>query len=48
MTRDVAERRFAVAKLLNLMKRRHATLLYPARNTEHNQAVALRDHLQSR
>lgn len=37
----------AVAKLLRLAKKSHVTLLYSARDTEHNQAVALRDYLQS-
>ena len=37
-----------VTKLRDLMKKSHVTLLYSARDTEHNQAVALRDYLQSR
>ena len=38
----------AVAKLFSLAKKSHVTLLYSARDSEHNQAVALRDYLQSR
>ena len=37
-----------VTKLRDLMKKSHVTLLYSARDMEHNQAVALRDYLQSR
>ncbi|MDE2466307.1 MAG: DUF488 domain-containing protein [Alphaproteobacteria bacterium] len=37
-----------VAKLHDLIKTGHVTLLYSARDTEHNQAIALRDYLQSR
>ena len=37
-----------VAKLRDLTKEGHVTLLYSARDTEHNQAVALRDYLQPR
>ncbi len=36
-----------VAKLRSLTAKGRATLLYSARDTEHNQAVALRDYLES-
>ena len=36
------------AKVSDLVKKGHVTLLYSARDSEHNQAVALRDYLQSR
>jgi uncharacterized protein YeaO (DUF488 family) len=36
-----------VAKLRNFMKKGRVTLLYSARDEEHNQAVALRDYLES-
>lgn len=34
-----------VARLRDLMKKGHVTLLYSARDTQHNQAIALRDYL---
>jgi uncharacterized protein YeaO (DUF488 family) len=36
-----------VAKLRSLTAKGRVTLLYSARDTEHNQAVALRDYLES-
>jgi uncharacterized protein YeaO (DUF488 family) len=38
----------AVAKLLEQAEKGHLTLLYSARDTEHNQAVALREYLLAR
>ncbi len=38
----------AVAKLRALMKKGRVTLLYSARDTEHNQAVALSEYLARR
>lgn len=38
----------AVAKLRALMKKGRVTLLYSARDREHNQAVALADYLRRR
>jgi uncharacterized protein YeaO (DUF488 family) len=37
-----------VARLRGMAKTRIVTLLYSARDTEHNQAAALRDYLQRR
>ena len=37
-----------VANLRSLTKTSHVTLLYSARDTEHNQAVALRDYVARR
>jgi uncharacterized protein YeaO (DUF488 family) len=43
--RELGERPDAVRPLLEAARRGPVTLLYSARDTEHNQAIVLRDHL---
>ena len=45
---ELDERRDAVDELLDVVDDRPCTLVYSARDTEHNQAVALREYLLGR
>jgi uncharacterized protein YeaO (DUF488 family) len=46
--RELAQRSEALAELLEQARTGHVTLVFSARDTEHNNAVALREHLGRR